>query len=752
MESQGLEALEATQLAGLPQEESEKSTSRLTTATALRSLYTNSVLADEGSANTRAQIQGMIDGRPPFDQAKLNASGQGSRANANFLMGQDLVAKSNSGYQDIITSPKILMTVSTEFGEPSERSDHDAIIQEELTRTIRKWTGFIPRTLRLIDLFNTHGVGVNYFPDTKDFRFDVCGLGDFQIPRQTEANEESILYAIARKDTTIVELHEKIRNEKVATAAGWNVPAVLAAMKRATTSTDTTDHTNPEALQDQIKNNDTLSSEKFAHVPLLRGWVREFDGTVSYFLAEKDGDGDFLFKEESRYGNDEQAFTLFCYGVGNGKYHGIRGLGHMIFALVQIHNRLMCQKADGVMLDESVLLQASSSEAHQRATLNYLGPFSLMDQGFEVVDRKVSGTSERTLPFLNEVKGLMGRVSSRFVESSSGGTYTNEADSLAQLESQGDSGPIDLFYVAFDRVIRQMCKRIISGSASDSDPLVKEFHKRCNKAGITKEIFESIDHDSTYAYRALGAGSPAARSLSFQKLLKILPQLDEIGRKNLIYRFVENLVGYQNAGEFASKSELPRQNGEATLAGLENILLLQGNPVPVLAYQMHGAHAEIPLPEIQRVLEGVETGEVDPMEALPGLQAALQHIGGHGEQLGQDPSQSVLYGEVKEILNNLNQIVTNMGRKIKAAQRQEAEEGGGAQAQAQEGPSPEAQSAQIKMDLERFKYDMAKAKGELDLAITKAKADQNLALTDMKEADALTKKLLNPRSDYSERR
>ena len=56
------------------------------------------------------------------------------------------------------------------------------------------------------------------------------------------------------------------------------------------------------------------------------------------------------------------------------------------------------------------------------------------------------------------------------------------------------------------------------------------------------------------------------------------------------------------------------------------------------------------------------------------------------------------------------------------------------------------------MDLERFKYDMAKAKGELDLAITKAKADQNLALTDMKEADALTKKLLNPRSDYSERR
>ena len=739
----GIEELESAELSGPPEDKKAEKESRLTSAAVLRSLYTKEFRADEKSAKARAQIQAMVDGKPPFDQAKLNATGQGSRANANFLMGQDLVAKANAGYQDIVTASKILMTISTEFGEPSERADNNAILQEELTRTIRKWGGFIPKTLRLIDLFDTHGVGVGLFPDTKDFRIDVSGLGEFLIPRQTEASEESILYAIGKKDTTVVELEQKIENEDAAAARGWNVEAVKAAMKRATDAVDTED---PEENQKQIKNNDVFASAKFQHVSLLRAWVREFDGSISYFIAEKDGEGDFLFEHKFKYPDDESAYSLFCYGVGNGTYHSIRGLGHMIFALVQLHNRLMCQKADGVMLDESVLLSSTSAEAQQRATLNYLGPFSLMDSGFDVVDRKVKGTSERTLPFLAEVKGLMGQVSSRFLDTKSEGAYQNETSTLASLESQGGSGPIDLFFVSWDRIIRQMCKRILSGKKDSSDPLVAEFHKRIEAAGITKEILDSVDHASTYAYRTIGSGSPAARSLSFQKLLKILPQLDEIGRKNLIYRFVEDLVGYQNAGEFASKSELPRQNSEATMAGLENILLLQGNKVPVLSYQMHGTHAEIHIPEFSQVLGAVETGEIDPMEALPGLQAALEHIGLHGEELGQDPSQGVLYGEVKEVLNNLNQIVTNMGRKIKAEQRQAQEAGG------QEGPGAEERVAQMKIAMEEFKYQLAQRKGELELAIMKAKADQNLALSDFKTADQITKKLLNPRSDYSERR
>lgn len=743
----GLDELMEDDLLSLDEDGKPPEPSRLPNARAIRKLFSKETDADEASAIRRTQIQAMIDGQPPYNQAALNASGQGSRANANFLMGQDLINRACNGYQDILTSSKILMTVDCEYGEAAESADYEAVIQEEATRTIRKWSSFPSRAQQLIRLFVSHGVGIDYFPDTKDFRFDVAGFGDFYIPRQTPASEEDIVYAVARKDMTVVDLFDKIRNEKAAEKMGWNVAAVKKAIGRATTSGSVGEVGEIERFQQQLKNNDLHSVEKFEHVPILGFWVREFDGTYSFALTEKDApDGEYLFVEYSRYKSAEEAFIFFCYGIGNGTYHSIRGMGHMIFALVQLHNRLMCQKSDGVMLDESVLLQATGNNALQRASLNYLGPFSLMDQGFEVIDRKISGTSDRTLPFLNEVKGLMGQMSSSFNPPE--GAYQNQINVEAELEALAGStsGALDLFYASWDRLIREMVRRIIQGPKSD--PLVAEFHRRCERRGVTKDILESVDHANTYAYRALGAGSPSARSIAFKKLLQLLPQLDEIGRKNLIYRFVENLVGHQNAAEFASRSEEPRQNSEASIATLENFALAQGAPIPVLSYQMHGAHVQIHVPELIRIIDGVETGALDPMQNLGGLRAYLDHVAAHGEQLGQDPSQADLFGQVKEAINNLNQIVTNMERKIKAEQRQAAEAGQGAEGQ----PSEQERLAQIKIDMEEFKFQMMQRKGELEIAIMQAKADQNLALKDAEGASSIYKTQMFPRSDYSERR
>ncbi len=38
-----------------------------------------------------------------------------------------------------------------------------------------------------------------------------------------------------------------------------------------------------EKFQQQIKNNDLFTCRQFEHVSILCGWVREFDGTISFF-------------------------------------------------------------------------------------------------------------------------------------------------------------------------------------------------------------------------------------------------------------------------------------------------------------------------------------------------------------------------------------------------------------------------------------------------------------------------------------
>lgn len=745
-----LEVLETLDLA-LPDESGAlPKPSRLSSASTVRDLYSALVREDENSSRARVRVQAMVDGEPPYNQAALNASGMGSRANANFLMGRDLITKTNNGYLDIITSAKQLMTLVVEAGEPSERIGYARIIAEELTRTIRKWNGFRPAFMRLVDMFNTHGVGVEYSIDSTDFRFDVTGLSEFMVPRQVPLDEDRTPYAILRRDLTVTDLYDFIENEKVAKSRGWNPDAVMKAISRATTKGSNGEIGELEQLQRQIKNNDIFTYRKFAHVALLYIWVREFDGSISLFITEKDApDGDFLFKGIGLYEDASDAFNYYCYGVGNGTLHGVRGLGHMLYALVQLDNRLMCQSADGEMLRKSIMVKSETGNALQEMSLNYLGPFSLMSPGLEVVSYNYSGAGDTGL--MDEVKSRMGTAAARFatISTQDGQPYQNKDATNLQMESQadGDSGAIDMFYASLDRTIRRMCKRIVRGPKSDK--LVREFHQRVERRGITKEILDSIDHDSTYAYRTVGAGSPAARALAWKNLMQLLPQLDEIGRRNLIYEFVADQVGPQIAEEFASKAETPRFNTEAGVALLENELLLLGRPIPVLPEQMHATHVQMHIPKLVEVLDAVERGEADPMELLSGLNAALNHIAAHGEAVANDPTQKAVYSQVKEVVNNIRQIVTNMERKIKAEQRKAAEAG---TPESPAAPDLSAEMEEIKLATARLKYDIALRKGDLELAAMQAKADQNLALNDIKARDMVLKKLNFPRSDYSQRR
>lgn len=759
-----LDALDSTPpLANLDTKGRPPRSSRMTKASDARTLFVELLRDDEGSAQKRARVQANKDGEPPFDQGRLNASGQGSRTNTNFLLMQDRVNKAVNGYMDIIVTPKSLMTLDVEFGEASERAELAQIIAQELTRTIRKWKGFTYNFQRLVDLFVTHGVGIEHANDTIDFRFKVTGFGDFLIPRQTEASEDEILYAIARRDMTVTELYQKIENEEAATNLGWDVDATIKALHSATTESAKGGIGEVENFRQSIKNNDITADRKYQHVPLLYVWVREFDGSISFFITTKDGDGDeFLFKHENRYECAEDAFNFYCYGIGNGTYHGIRGMGHMIFALCQLHNRLMSQKADSVMLAEGLLLQTESANALQEASLNTIGGVgTLLSQGFEVIDRKFSA-SDLTLPFLGEVTSLMGQISSRFMAPSStrgGDVYKSKDEVNAELEAaaSGDSGAIDLFYLAWDRTLRRMCKRIVNGPKTDK--LVGEFHKRVTKLGILPEMLKAIDYDSIYAFRTIGAGSPAARSIAFRQLMEILPQLDEIGRKNLIYQYVSNVVGHVNAQAFATSADEPRLGVEAGQAEIENVMLMQGSQVQVFPYQMHATHLQIHLPALMDTLEGVEIGTIDPMTSLDGLVAMLDHVGVHGEAIASDPTQDALYRQVKEVVNNTRQIVVNMQRKIKADVRQGMESGEVPQDGSmppQEG-QPDAKAAadarlkEIQVQTAEFKLQLSQALGQMKLAAEQAKHDQALALNDAKAANAIELKMRYPRTDFATR-
>lgn len=725
---------------------------RITSPQMIRSAHQQNRRDDEASATARARVQASLDGEPPYNQAALNANGQGARANANFLQGRSRLNRINNGYLDMVTSVKHLMTLTIDYGESAERMAITRVLSEELTRTIRKWPAFVSSFMRLVDKFNAHGVSIAFWPDPQDFRFSVCGFGDMLIPRDTPATEECIDMATAEKHMTVTELYSFIRDEAKAERNGWNVAAVKEAINRATDVTNSLDAYHIEDYQRQLKNGDTTNLRKFKHVKVVCAYVKEFDGSISYAMVEKDNEGTFLCLQPSKYKTVEEAFVFFCYGVGNGTYHSIRGFGHLIYPQEQLLNRTLNTAFD--ISSTGTMLESETADALQNMTITRVGQYDILPKGFSLVQGRVMPNLQQTLyPLLDRAQGMLDENASQFMAPSSE-AYQNRVNVEASLEqaSAGDTGSIDLFYSSLDRLIRTMVKRIIGGPKSD--PLIREFHRRIEAKGITQTMLRAIDHDNTYAFRAYGAGSPATRALFNKRLLELLPNLDSIGQRRLIFQIVSDIMGHQNADYYATEPEEPRLPVDSKVALLENNQLLQGVEIPVHPQEIHSAHVQEHIPFLMDILDRVERGEMDPMQMLPGLRAILSHVAAHGDALAQDPSQEAIYGQVKEAINNMNQVVTNMERKIKAAERNgaaapEGTDGGTDQAQAQ----AQAQAlAELKLAQEQFKLELAQQIGQLKIAELQAKAQQNLALNDLKAAEMVNKQVAFPKTAYQSRR
>lgn len=733
---------------------------RATSARHIRGIYNKMLEDDESSATMRVRVQGAVDGDPPWNPAALRAQGMSSRANANFLQGAKIIDRVCNGYNDIIFSTKTLLTVNTEFGEEAERFQYNRVIAEELTRTMRKWPGFASHFMQLNKKFVTHGVGIAYFPDTVDWRYEVAGFGDFLIPRQTPASEEKIQIAISKQDISVTELYDYIRDEDKAVDLGWDVEAVKRAVNRATDRASTGAIGEYETLQMEIKNNDAVFNRKYQHIRVLRALVREFDGTLSFHLLEKDGDGECLCHVPSKYKSVNEAFVFFCYGIGNGTFHGVRGLGHTLYPLIQLHNRMMCMMSDSAMLSGAIMVQPQSQKALDELKFSYFGTFGVISPGVDIVEKAIPNLSQSSIPMLSEVKDRMAESGSMFT---AGGNakrtevYQNRLNSEAQMEelAGSDSASVDLFYASWDRVIREMARRIVNGHKSD--PLIREFYVRLEKQGVPKEALKELDHDSTYATRAIGAGNSAYRTMGLQRLISLLPNLDEIGQKNLIFEIVSDIVGYQNAGQFVQRPETERLNVEAKVAEMENILIIQGNPIGVNAQELHATHALIHVRPLQEMIEGIETGKVDPVATLPGMRAMLQHLGQHAEPLARDPGQRAVFGIVKQGLNNITQIVDNFERKIRSDMRKAETEGAEGEPQVENTTGGDTnlvvkqRLAELKISQEEFKLQLQQQLGALKIAELQAKSQQSLAINDTRAALMAQRTLQSPALNYRER-
>lgn len=684
--------------------------------------------ADESSSANRARVDAMFDGANPYSTAALRASGQSLKTNLNFGEAQRLLDIALSAYVDLYSSLEKLVEVKGTEGEPSQVTPLEDIVAEEMTHLLRSWPEFHSNYLRLCTTFIKHGVGVAYFDTPDDWKFKIGGFSDILIPRQTPSSENMIDVAVGRREYHVHELYSFIKNEKAAAKVGWDVAEVKRViMENVKTEGDFRSYSDWEKVQQELKNNDTYTGLRNPTVSVLHFWVREMDGSVSHLTCAENKPKEFLYKKISRYEKPEQAYVMFTYGVGsNGTYHSIRGLGHRIFNHVQTSNRLRCQMVDGAMLGSAVMIQPESQRALDELGFTYYGAYAVLSPNVNIIEKAVPNLSTAVQPALQDISQqlAMNTDTVSTYGSQQGSPYRNQMQVVSDMDvsTRLSGASLNLFYASWNRLLREVVRRI--ATSKKNDPALKEFYGRCANRGVPESFIRSLDVARTRAVRSIGNGSYANRLVALRELQGISGSFDDVGRKNLTRDIVATRVGHDLADRYAPQLQESRPTVDNTIVFFENDKLMQGSPVPVVSNQVHSIHLQAHVPALMQIVEQLNQGAIDPVQALPALQAFYQHIAETTQYLAADANQQNLVGEANQALQYAEEMINNTTKHVQKLERD----------QSQNLPQPEQDQQELsrKQAEHDMKMQMAREKATLDMQIKQAKFQQEQA-----ERDAL---------------
>lgn len=759
---------EILELKGLDPKTGKVPKSRVASVEAARSIYDSITKADEGSAKNRALIDGMFNGNPPFRQSDLVEMGQGERTNLDFGEAAALKEQALAGYYDLTSSVDVIARVKVDYGTDEQKAEWSQIVSEEFHRTLIEWPEFEFNHQRLSDQFVSHGVGVTYFEDGIDWRWRVAGLSEFRFPRGTRANEEEVEVAVCDREFQPNQLYKFIKDPEVAKNMGWNHLVVKRALMRACIENPTSpDAGDWEKLEAELKNNDLFygGESKFKKIEVVHMWVKEFSGKVSHMIFLKtpleadaknpDNKEDFLFKWCNRFDRTNSCFTAFCYGVGNGSIHSIRGLGYKIYPHIQLLNRLRCGMVDGALLSSALIVQPGDNGARalEDLTLSYYGPYALFPPGLKIIEKAVPDYSRNVMPVLNDLTmNMQNRTmgfQSRAVSPDGQARTAYEVKAQLQQEAVLSASSINLFYHPWKRLLREVYRRLSARDYSADLPggrQAVEFRRRCMARNVPAEAihrFSSVD-----PVRAIGFGSPGMRQTAIDETMTIFGALDEAGRINLLRDRIAARFGQEVVDRYLPPPNTAlRPPIDDKIALLENSNLSTGSAIPVSAGENHFIHASRHLSAMDAIEQGVSQG-ADPAKALVALQTMLPHLAQHIEALGSDQVRADQVALMRQRLQQLGASAQRLQDELQAQAENEAKAQQAEQQRAMEAEqariaemekqlaessaaSPKLQQelaerqAKLAMDIERHKVDMA---------TRQAKATQELMLKDAKTA------------------
>lgn len=615
----------------------------------------------------RARVLAAFNGDAPYSDGELTANGQNYRYNISFGYLEGSVSRAVVPYNKL--SLNIENIVDFDANKVSEEKIN--FIKEEYIAAIKRWGYWKKFISRLNQDLVINGFNTAIFPSVEGcwpiFIEQQRGFTNDQAPNEVR----QLQVFVWKKDYLINELYEKIADDQTNEESGWNVKNVKQALMAAapddiyrSPSTRSGEWTR---FEEAVRAGSLYASLVGAKVvKTYHVFAAEIDGSVTHYVVVRDSrtdsteaEGIELFKKEDQFESFSDIMAYFDMEAGDGNWHGSRGLGRRLFNTHAALDKFRCSLLDQAHASGLQVIQPGDQASKEGLELVVMGPFVVLPPSITI--------SSTSLPPLAATSFQADQLLTATGQQRAGDLVpevqaTNVSDKTA-TQARIDagqrnlitSGNLERYLDPLEDVMTLIFKRLSIENSEDPD--AKIFQENLKKRGVTRE-------DLVRVKRAKASGKISDVLGEDQAITQIvLAEFRgdaDVNQKQLKRMRLESLLTPKEVDDILLPDDdqtLTIEQARQQIMEIDDIKV--GTPIPVSPRDNHQVHIQTAAKWLGNEFVKHKQGQGETVQAM---QAVLEHMGQHLNELVKDPSKKQVAIQYKQAFQDIEKTIQGIGQ------------------------------------------------------------------------------------------
>lgn len=331
-----------------------------------------------------AEILKKYNGAQPFNPRDLKDAGQDWRNNRATGFMSNIVVRALPPYLAVWEATRYLTNSSLASKSP-ESEQKNVIFRESVSKTIRSWAGW--KNVAYLTVFEDvlFGYSSCAFPDQFDWRPLTCRTDSAFFPDNCPQDSEMIPLWVMKHDYQIHELSDKIVDREAAESVGWNFDHCVDAINMAQPKNRNNQTSEGvREFQDLVRETTIATSYQMGVdvIETAQLFIQEPNKAVSHYIYNHKN-GKLLYKHLDKFESMQDCLAVFAVEIGNGKLHGSKGAGRILYNTHVSAEQARNLIADNLYLAGMVILEQEGNGSDDPA-LNVAHPVAVVNQGYKL--------------------------------------------------------------------------------------------------------------------------------------------------------------------------------------------------------------------------------------------------------------------------------------------------------------------------------------------------------------------------------